>query len=227
MLNTLMRIFSLLALLGVTQAQFHVKKSIFSKEELAMIKKTEKGVVYGDRKLLSQTLEGVSNGYEQHEDLVDAVTHRYGAARGVKLSVYDLRHNKFSHLHGEIEEAATEEPMFPLEEKETHQVLSKTYTESTQPHMDVRPLTPGRVSATDLVAILFLDDNDEAFFHYGDEIVPVEAGTLVIFDGGSKEHYTEIRGGVVKLLGPMHRGTMDLCEPISSKLLHSNANGSQ
>jgi hypothetical protein len=56
------------------------------------------------------------------------------------------------------------------------------------------------------VILLFLNDNPNAFFHYGEEKIPLKCGTKLVFHGGYT-HHVEVNSGVVKFLGPVTSST--------------------
>jgi hypothetical protein len=52
------------------------------------------------------------------------------------------------------------------------------------------------------VGFLVLESNPDAYFDHGDVSIPIEKGSFIHFDGGVP-HNTVIKGGYVKMIGPM------------------------
>lgn len=72
---------------------------------------------------------------------------------------------------------------------------------SAKPHVN------DKIGATDFQIeeeeiIVFLNDNDKAYFKIGQEKIPVTAGTMVSYKGNSIHHSTIVNSGEVRLLGP-------------------------
>jgi len=72
-------------------------------------------------------------------------------------------------------------------------------TGSTQPHVDSHSTTQGHDTV-----ILFTNTNPDAYLSIQDEKVPVQAGSLVRFAGGSVPHHTVVQSGHVSFVGPFN-----------------------
>lgn len=78
-------------------------------------------------------------------------------------------------------------------------------TQTSRPHKDIAyPESGGKekIGAEDQVVFVFLNDNPNARFVFGEQVVPVVAGNMVTFDGHQQEHNTVVESGEVHLLGP-------------------------
>jgi len=84
-------------------------------------------------------------------------------------------------------------------------------TGSSHRHIDsicTNPHGPCRhVTSMETVAFLPLDTNNDSYFDYNDECVPLVKGSLIHFDG-SVVHNTVVKSGSVRLLGPFHIQSM-------------------
>lgn len=91
-------------------------------------------------------------------------------------------------------------------------ILTNHVTETTRPHLDCNPATKKPVEASNDVAVVFLNSNEDATFIVGREAFAVEEGSLFIFPGGTVPHFleiersatktTELSSSFVQMLGP-------------------------
>ena len=96
-------------------------------------------------------------------------------------------------------------------------ILTNHVTETTRPHLDCTPATKKPVNASNDVAVVFLNSNEDATFIVGREAFAVEEGSLFIFPGGTVPHFLEIErsattrktepsSSFVHMLGPFEVG---------------------
>jgi len=76
------------------------------------------------------------------------------------------------------------------------------------------------------VGFIFLETNKDADFVHGDDIIPVEAGTLVVFDG-SVPHNTVVKSGTVRIAGAFHLESLTYVGPYDGCLLNGEPNDNQ
>jgi len=89
--------------------------------------------------------------------------------------------------------------------QESAHIRTSLLTESSAPHTDIGLPEEGgmfELGEDDNVVFVFLNDNPDAKFIFGDESVPVVAGNMVAFNGHQVEHSTVVEKGEVHLLGP-------------------------
>ena len=97
----------------------------------------------------------------------------------------------------------------------------KTCTDETKKHADEVKVRTSLIHRTtdrhldrvnnvghEFVSFIFLNSNDDAYFHHGDTKVPVVAGNMVTFPGDAY-HHTEVPRGEVHLLGPFDSNTYE------------------
>jgi len=90
-------------------------------------------------------------------------------------------------------------------EQDSAEIKTSVLTQTSKPHIDVVYPDEGgmrKVGSDDNVVFIFLNDNPDAKFVFGDEIVPVVAGNMVTFNGHQVQHNTVVENGEVHLLGP-------------------------
>ena len=81
-------------------------------------------------------------------------------------------------------------------------VATTKIQKTTQPHTDYYTDAQGIVRPAEKDTVfVFMNDNPDAYFHYGETSVPIKKGSLVRFNG-LQPHNTVIGSGTVELLGP-------------------------
>jgi hypothetical protein len=86
-------------------------------------------------------------------------------------------------------------------------VLMRTINEGSTPVHQDHYGDDERTPVLDDVGFVFLNDNQNATFVYGSELVPAKKGTLVVFNGGVP-HNSVIRSGQVNVFGTIQNGCL-------------------
>jgi len=92
--------------------------------------------------------------------------------------------------------------ILPVSSPEGMFVATTKIKKTTQRHTDYYTDAQGVIRPAEKPTVfVFMNDNPDAFFHYGETSVPVKKGSLVRFNG-LQPHNTVIGSGTVELLGP-------------------------
>jgi len=124
--------------------------------------------------------------------------------------------------------------ILPMSSPEGMFVATTQIQKTTQRHTDYYTDAQGVARPVEkATAFLFLNDNPDAYFHYGETSIPIKKGSLVRFNG-LQPHNTVIGSGTVELLGPLSfegdegdwlsaaRGATSQCEMSKEKVMTCN-----